>query len=101
MAPDRRTQVILLVVLVALGIVAYRVLYPSGETMPTSNGTAAGRATVAPNTAPSVQTPDVRLPELESERPKPGNNGRNLFQFKPKAAPPTPPPKLPQAPQAP
>ena len=95
MALERRNQIFLLAaVLVALVIVSYRAVHQSDPAAPSSNGTGAGPAAVARNETPAVKAPDVHLPELEAERPKPGNNGRNLFRFKPK--PPPPPPAMPK-----
>jgi len=62
---------------------------------PTSNGTAG--ATAAPRVpAASTASPDVHLPMLEAERPRPVSGARNLFRFRPK--PPPPPPPTPVAP---
>jgi hypothetical protein len=45
----------------------------------------------AQNTAAPARVPEVHLQALENERSQPGANGRNLFRFKPKPAPPPPP----------
>jgi hypothetical protein len=99
MAPNRRRQIMLAVLLVALAIAGY-IAWP--------------RTTVAPSQASNVRTParggraaaaqtkdgapDVRLEALEAERPAPADGGRNLFEFK-KAAPPPPPPSAAPPPQ--
>jgi hypothetical protein len=72
---------------------------PSAVAAPASNGRGAGRATGrgGPSTP---EAPDVHMPRLGEERPKPVAGERNLFRFKPKAAPPAPTQPL-QAPQLP
>jgi hypothetical protein len=71
---------------------------PSAATTPTSNerlaqGTGAGSA--------AVEAPDVHLPALTAERPKPIDTSRNLFRFKPRPTPPPPPAPIVVAPPAP
>jgi hypothetical protein len=61
---------------------------PSGARAAASRS---ARATEAPATAP-----DVHLSSLDDERPKPMTGERNLFRFRPKAAPPPPPDVIPR-----
>src|SRR5689334_9714845 len=92
MATERRQQVLLgllAVVLVALAIYQW---WPATSAAPpaSSNRQAvATRGTGRADQAASAQgTPDVHLEALEAERPKPTGTDRNLFRYKPKAAPP-------------
>ena len=114
---DRRKQILLAVLVVALAAAAYRAWTTrSAVPLPTSNG--AARGPVPPRRAAQQQategTLDVRLDALEAERPKPGEGQRDLFRFKPKPPPPAPrstaspvapvqtgPPPPPPAPQIP
>src|SRR5262245_63247295 len=93
MAPERRNQILLAVLLVVLAVAGYRAwTTTSAVPLPTSNGPGSGPAAprrAAPQTAGDA--PDVRLEALEADRPKPGEGQRDLFRFKPK--PPPPPPK--------
>lgn len=88
MAPDRRRQILLvvLVVLVA-GVLVYRLrARPSATVAPASNGRAStGRATPRP-----AQTPEVQLSRLDAVRPTPADAQRDLFRFKPRVVPPPP-----------
>jgi hypothetical protein len=96
MAPERRNQVVLALAVALLGVVSYRTLRaPSGDGAPASNGTAAGQTTANRDSPVAAQAPAVHLPALQAERPKPGNAGRNLFRFKPKAQPQVTAPKAP------
>ena len=102
MEPKRRKQLLLLVLLVALGALV-SVLYsgPDATSAPpvaTSNRTG-GPRTSAPSAA--AETPDVHLEALSADRTKPGAIDRNLFRFKPKPAPPPPVAVAPPAPAAP
>jgi len=107
MGTERRRQLLLAAVAVALAAVAYQA-WPrtSASTPPASNqrgtpppttatGTTGGnlRAEKDPGKQPpgSSGAPEVHLGALEAERPKPGPTDRNLFRFKPKAPPPPPP----------
>jgi hypothetical protein len=90
MATERQKQITLGIVLVVLAFVLYRAVTSVGTT---SGGAAApsntgGRAARAGSTAAPATAPDVHLRELEAERPKPTENERNIFRFKPKAPPP-------------
>jgi hypothetical protein len=105
MAIERRQVWLLGLLLAVLAVVAYRAwTATSASPAQTSNEASAaasatsrsgGQATPQPPAAP-----DVRLEALDGTRPKPGGGDRNLFRFKPKAAPP-PPPQRPPPPVAP
>jgi len=62
---------------------------PAASVPVPSNTRAAGRGGAAAR--PAATAPDVHLDALEAERPRPGDTERNLFRFRPKAAPPPPP----------
>jgi len=90
MATERQKQLTLGAVLVVLAVVLYRAVMSVGFTSdgsaPSSN--TGGRTARAAGAAPAT-APDVHLRNLEAERPKPAENERNLFRFRPKAPPPT------------
>jgi len=106
MGTERRRQIVLAAVAVALAVVAYQA-WPrtSAAPGPASNQrgtTQAGSAGMAgadargekqagKQPAGGPDAPDVHLEALEAEHPKPGAADRNLFRFKPKAPPPPPP----------
>ena len=82
----------ILVVLVGLGVAAYRLWPgPPAAAQPASNGRAPA-ATRAKQ--PAEDAPSVHLPALDAERPKPVGVERNLFRFKPKPAPAAAPPPI-------
>jgi hypothetical protein len=94
MATERRRQLLLGAVVILLLIALYRI-WPATSATPaaTSNrqGQSSGpRAQGTAATGPAA--PDVHLEALQSRRPKPGSADRDLFRFKPKAAPPAPAP---------
>lgn len=95
MATERRQQWLLGMLLVALGVVAYRAwTATSAAPAQTSNesgavASSAGRGGQA--APPRPDAPDVHLESLDNNRPKPGGGDRNLFRFRPKAPPPPPP----------
>lgn len=96
MAIERRSQLILLVVaLVVLAGVGYRA-WTQTSRAPASTSNARGNSAASSGSTrtsgSTVEAPAVHLDALDSERPKPGGQERNLFRFKPKAAPPPPPP---------
>ena len=104
MAAERRNRAVLLaaLVLVLAGVVTYQWWpRPSSVPAPASNARGAGQS--AGRGATTTEAPDVHLPRLGEERPKPVAGERNLFRFKPKAAPPAPPgpPVVPQPPAPP
>ena len=89
MQPERRRQIVLAVLVVALALVIYRA-WPETAVAPagSSNAREAARA----DQRAEIAAPDVRLEALESERPKPEGPNRNLFRFgRPPAAPAAPP----------
>jgi hypothetical protein len=108
MEPKRRRELVLLALVLVLGAAVYVGVegWPwaspatSAGPAPTSNGP--GRTARTPrSSAPSVEAPDVHLDALSAERPKPEDAGRDLFRFKPKAAPrPVEPPPVKTAEQA-
>jgi hypothetical protein len=95
MAADRKRQILLGAVMIALAFFIYRAWEsPSVASPPASNGrvsTTASSGRQAQTTA-ATTAPDVHLERLEAERPKPGGADRDLFRFKPKPPPPPPPP---------
>ena len=103
METERRRQIVLGALAVALALVVYQA-WPrtSAEPSPASNqrrapapaaaGTSGKNASARGANPPAGPTaPAVHLEALESEHPKPGPADRNLFRFKPKAPPPPPP----------
>lgn len=86
MAPERRNQLVLATLAIALAVVAYR-LWPRTTATPGTASTVRGTARTT-SSRPAVAAPDVRLEALGDERPKPGDADRNLFRFRPKPAPP-------------
>ena len=96
MAIDRGRLVMLAALLILLGGLVYRGLVPglgtSAALAPASNppGARGAGATSTParnRGAGDVLAPAVHLDVLNGERPKPSEGERNLFRFKPKAAP--------------
>jgi hypothetical protein len=88
MAAERRRQLLLGAVVVALLFTAYR-LWPatSGAPPRASNQVRANRGR-APAEETPLTAPDVRIEELSTEKAKPEGGDRNLFRFRPKAPPP-------------
>lgn len=62
---------------------------------PARGGAQPGDQTRRQTTGSTPEAPDVHLPALEAERPKPVDAERNLFRFRPKPTPPPPPPTAP------
>jgi hypothetical protein len=91
MATDRRKQILLAILIVLLGALGYRALTTSQASSPSSNPTRASGPGAQSGRGNAASAPDVHLDALNSERPKPVGPERNLFRFKPKAAPPPPP----------
>jgi hypothetical protein len=91
MGPERRKQLAAGAAAALIGLVVY-LQWPRQTAAPgtASNGrsaaTRAGQAAAAPPPAP-----DVHLPMLTAERPKPALGTRNPFRFRPVAPPPPPP----------
>ncbi len=103
MPPERRRLIILIGVLAVLvAVAAYRWFGPDGAAATTARAT--GRAARGGRTATSVTAPDVHLQALQEPRPQPQPE-RNLFRFRPKAAPAPPhvvaPPPVASAPAGP
>lgn len=89
MGPERRKQLLAALASI-LAVVMYRAwTSTSAVNEPTSNepGSAARAPARRPQSAP-IAEPDVHLEALGADRPKPVEAERNLFRFKPKAAPP-------------
>ncbi len=89
---ERRQQQLLATLIVILAaIIVYRVwARPSTGASSTSNARAAAAARRRTGRS-QVTAPDVRLRRLDADRPRPVEGERNLFRFKPKAAPAPPP----------
>ena len=109
MLNERRRQILLALLAVALAVVVYVEWPRTGDPVrTTSNQRDAART---PAAAGGLAAPDVHLKSLEAEATKPGEVERNLFRFKPKAAPPPaprptgafapPPPVVPSGPPPP
>src|SRR5258707_1359663 len=105
MATERRRQQLMLGALVVILLIAIYRMWPatSATTATTSNRQGQSSGSRAQSTqAGGSDAPDVHLEALQSDRPKPGSAGRDLFRFKPKAPPPPPPPPpKPATPEAP
>lgn len=90
MATERRRQQALLGALVVVLVVVIYRLWPAPSAAPAaasnSQGARGGAAAGARNTG--LAAPDVHLEALETKRTQPGPVQRDLFRFKPKAAPP-------------
>jgi hypothetical protein len=92
MAPDRKTQLVLAAIVVALVGLIYR-LWPASAAAPLTASVASPNHVSAKTADPGA--PDVHLEALQAERPKPADVDRNLFRFLTKPAPvarPTAPP---------
>jgi hypothetical protein len=87
MAPDRRNQLLLVALALALGLLVYRLLPPTTATTPSSGAAAAPSRDVSSTASARREAPDVHLAALGSDRPKPTETDRNLFRFKSKQAP--------------
>jgi hypothetical protein len=97
MEPKRRRELGLLALVVVLGGALYVGMMgwpwrPANTSAgPATPSNPQGRAARNERTAPGgAEAPDVHLEALEAVHPKPENDGRDLFRFKPKAPPPRP-----------
>ncbi len=93
MATDRRKQLLLGALIAVLVVVGYRSLATStsgGASTPSNPRRPAAQTRDPRNPAPSAASPDVHLNALNDSRPKPAQMERNLFRFRPKAAPAAP-----------
>lgn len=89
MLPERRRQILLALLAVALTVVIYIEWPRTAEPVRTmSSVKGAPRGASASN---GLSTPDVHLKSLEEEHTKPGEAERNLFRFRTKPAPPSEP----------
>jgi hypothetical protein len=106
MGPERRKQLTLAALVVALvGVLYYEFGGAPGVPNPQSAAAVAqSRRTPAGARTPPEKALDVHLKALGEDHPKP-TTSRNLFRFKPKPAPPPPTPvarsETPQAPSLP
>jgi hypothetical protein len=89
MLPERRRQILLVLVAAALAAVIY-VEWPqtADRARTTPNQPGAARPSAA---ASGVTAPDVHLRSLDAEHAKPGDVERNLFKFRAKPSPPPAP----------
>jgi hypothetical protein len=109
MAAERGRQLLLGGLAVVLIVVIVKMWPGTSAAPPPASGKSG--STSASRQPPAAATPApsaVHLDALAGERPKPETGERNLFRFKPKAAPPPPPapvrpvqPALPAAPAGP
>ena len=101
MERERRNQLVLGAVAVALAVVVYRA-WPRTSFGPASSSDGRGGAATAPrSSAATPAAPDVHLPMLEAKRPEPVSGERNLFRFRPKPPPPAPSAPRVEGPQTP
>src|SRR5262245_51728313 len=103
MAPEQRRQALLAVLAIILAGTAVWLWQQGTSTTAVESQTASnvGNPARAKQATPALAAPVVRLDSLESPKPEPGSTDRNLFRFKPKAAPPPPPPVAPPKPVVP
>jgi hypothetical protein len=87
MATDRQKQLLLGVLLIALAVAGYRAIATTSRTATSSSNRTRATSSGGGGTTAGSTAPDVHLDALDSERPKPVDAERNLFSFKPKAAP--------------
>ena len=94
MATERRRLLALGgVVVVLIVFIAKMWPGPSAAPEPASNRTGTSASARRPQAAPAAPAaPGVHLDALNAERAKPATSERNLFRFKPAAAPPPPAP---------
>jgi hypothetical protein len=102
MATERRRQILLGLLALALAFIVYRTWTQTSaaptsasnqRTAPAVRGAAPVGSAGEKPAGPSA--PDVHLYALGEDRPKPARGERNLFRYKPKAPPPPPPVPLP------
>lgn len=93
MAPERRNLIVLSVLAIVLAVVAFRLARGTAGPTPASSNVRGVARTASGK--PAVDAPDVRLEALSEQKPKPSDVERNLFRFKPRAAPAPPPVKAP------
>jgi hypothetical protein len=92
MGAELRRQLILGVIALALAGGIYTAWPTSTAVEPTSTPSARGTSANTPKAATptGVTAPDVHLRALDSDRPKPGAEERDLFRFRVKPPPPPP-----------
>ncbi len=102
MATERGKQLVLGALIVALAVIGYRTWTDtSAAPAATSNSRASSSGATGAAPATGMEPPDVHVDALEQQRPRPSGHERNLFRFKPKAAPPSTNTARPTAPTAP
>lgn len=82
---ERRGQVLLGVLIVALATLSYRAWQPTAATSSGTSNVRGGRQGAA--APPRDVAPDVQLERLKGERVQPGEANRNLFRFQTRAEP--------------
>jgi hypothetical protein len=87
MRPERRRQLLLAALAVALAVAVY-VWWPRSADPTRASSTGRGTARTTARGAGGDTAPDVHLEALEAAHAKPAENERNLFKFKPKPPPP-------------
>jgi hypothetical protein len=111
MAPERRNQIVLAVLMVVLVGALYRAVNQSTPRPGAAQAAASVRGGRGAAAVRPIGAPDVRLEALESARSRPAGSGRNPFEYgvaRPAAAPAggpargprLPPPPVPAAPVA-
>ena len=91
MDAERRRQLLLSAVVIALGFTIYTVWQSPASVTPSSVLTGRRQTSPPAGSPPGLSAPDVHLDALEGDRAKPAAAERDLFRFRPKAAPPPPP----------
>ena len=78
MQPERRRQIVLAVLVVVLAGLLYRAWPQTAAPTPSTSNP---RTAAKPGQTTEPAAPDVNLEALQSERPKPSGETRNLFRF--------------------
>ena len=91
MRPELRRQMLLALLVVALGVVIYLQWPRTSDPARATTNRRGSTSRTTPNSATTATAPDVHLEALSEGRTRPGEAERNLFRFKPKAPPPAPP----------
>lgn len=87
MEPERRQRILLGALALVLAAYAVYWLLPSPAVPASGASNVRARGDGAGGNA-GITAPDVHLEALDSERPRPGKGGRNLFRFQEKVAAP-------------
>src|SRR5947209_7520353 len=94
MGTERRKQILLSALMIALVVVVYRALIATPASSPEAPVASSGSRSISQQARAThgvAAAPEVKLEALKGDRPKPVDSERNLFRFKPKAPPPPPP----------